>query len=114
MQIDDIMITARQELPAVFAGHLFIDHDDAVEEAFAIMTENRVTTLPVLDPEGHVLGSVSYDEVFRRLPSQPAVARAGKRRRLEVAVMEHANARGGSGEQQWAPSCAPTSWQDER
>ena len=68
MQIDDIMNPSSPKPAATLVGDLFIDHDDVVEEAFALMSENHVTSLPVLGPGGEVVGSVSYSEILRRLP----------------------------------------------
>ena len=78
MQIDDIMTPSSPKPAATLVGDLFIDHDDVVEEAFALMVENHVTLLPVLGPEGDVVGSVSYLEILHRLPeaSQRVLAHA--------------------------------------
>jgi len=42
---------------------------DGVEEALAIMAENRVRRLPVVNAEGHLVGIVSISDVAAALPS---------------------------------------------
>jgi CBS domain-containing protein len=67
MKIDDIMTPlSRRKLSKVEAS-LFVDHDDILEEALDLMVQNSVTTLPVLGPEGDLVGNVSYFDVLRAL-----------------------------------------------
>ena len=44
---------------------LSVEQDDDVREAMELMVENKVGALPVVGPEGHVVGIVSYLDVLR-------------------------------------------------
>ncbi len=49
---------------------LSVDRDTDVKEVVDLMIDNKIGAVPVVDPEGHVVGIVSYLDVLRALTSE--------------------------------------------
>jgi acetoin utilization protein AcuB len=49
------------------ADVLAVEAEDDVREAIEVMVENKVGAVPVVDPERHVVGIISYLDVLRSL-----------------------------------------------
>ena len=52
-------------------AHLFVDEDDDLDAAMALMMEHDVSVVPVVDPHVKVVGIVSYLDVVRSLQLEP-------------------------------------------
>lgn len=53
-----------------------VEPDDELAEAIELMVENKVGAIPVVDPEGAVVGIVSYLDVLRAMRDQSGLAEA--------------------------------------
>lgn len=49
------------------AEPLCVEQDDDVDEVIDLMVENKVGAIPVVTPEGQVIGIVSYLDLLRKL-----------------------------------------------
>jgi len=90
---------ARIAVREVMTPYPFIcQPQDGVEEALAIMAENRVQRLPVVNDEGHLVGIVSISDVAAALPGgrrevrgADAVHRMVARALLKISVAKAAD-----------------------
>jgi acetoin utilization protein AcuB len=51
-----------------------VDYGVEVEDAIDLMVENKVGAIPVVGPEGEVVGIVSYLDILRAMRDRPGVA----------------------------------------
>jgi CBS domain-containing protein len=52
-------------------ARIVIEPDEDIEEALDLMTEHKMAVLPVIDPDGLVVGIVSSGDVVRGLTPRP-------------------------------------------
>jgi len=77
--MDELIGSRRIELDApvstiMTGAPVSLEPDDNLAEAIDMMIENRVGALPVVGPEGEVIGIVSYLDILRNLREQAATA----------------------------------------
>ena len=53
-----------------------VEYGDEVEDALDLMVENKVGAVPVVGPEGEVVGIVSYLDILRAMREGPGIAEA--------------------------------------
>lgn len=53
-----------------------VEPDDDIDDAIDLMVENKVGAIPVVDPEGAVVGIVSYLDIIRAMRGRPVLAEA--------------------------------------
>jgi acetoin utilization protein AcuB len=51
------------------AAGIGVEANEDIEEAIDVMIESRMTTLPIIDRDGGVVGIVSYLDVMKSLPA---------------------------------------------
>lgn len=57
-----------QPVSTIMSGDpISVDADADVREVLDLMVENKIGAVPVISPEGHVVGIVSYLDLLRRL-----------------------------------------------
>ena len=65
---------------AVMTGEpISVEPDDELDDAMDLMVENKLAAIPVVDPEGAVVGIVSYIDIIRALRGRPALVEASLR-----------------------------------
>ena len=58
------------------AAPILVEPDDEIDDAIDLMVENKVGAIPVVDPDGAVVGIVSYLDIIRAMRGRAALAEA--------------------------------------